>query len=90
MLATIAKGEVEIDPVRAWIDERYCSGCRICNNFCPYAAIEYDAEKNISHVNEVLCKGCGTCVAACPASAITGKGFSDEEILAEMEGLLAV
>jgi heterodisulfide reductase subunit A len=38
----------------------------------------------------VLCKGCGTCVAACPASAITGKGFSDQQIMAEMEGLLAV
>lgn len=90
MLATIAKGQVEIDPVRAWIDQKYCSGCRICNNLCPYAAIEYDAEKNVSYVNEALCKGCGTCVAACPASAITGKGFSDEQLLAELEGLLAV
>lgn len=90
MLATIAKKEVEIDPTRAWIDEEYCSGCRICNNLCPYMAIEYDAAKNVSRVNEVLCKGCGTCVAACPASAITAKGFSDKQVLAELEGLLAV
>ncbi|MGA9363429.1 MAG: 4Fe-4S dicluster domain-containing protein [Bacteroidota bacterium] len=90
MLATISKGEVEIDPVRAWIDEAYCSGCRICNNLCPYTAIEFDEVKKVSRVNDVLCKGCGTCVAACPASAIIGKGFSDEQIIAELEGLLAV
>jgi heterodisulfide reductase subunit A len=90
MLATIARGEVEIDPIRAKIDENYCSGCRICNNLCPFVAIEFDETKKVSRVNEVLCKGCGTCVAACPASAITGNGFSDLQIMAEMEGLLTI
>ncbi len=37
-----------------------------------------------------MCKGCGTCVAACPAGAITGTGFNDEQIFAEIEGLLRV
>jgi heterodisulfide reductase subunit A len=72
------------------IDEAYCSGCRICNNLCPYGAIEYDEKKNVSRINDVLCKGCGTCVAACPATAIAAKGFTNEQILAEMEGLLSV
>jgi heterodisulfide reductase subunit A len=90
MLATVSKGEVEIDPMRAWIDESYCSGCRICNNLCPYNAIEFDEKKNVSRVNDVLCKGCGTCVAACPATAIAAKGFTNQQLLAELEGLLAV
>ena len=90
ILSYISKGEVEIDPVRASIEEKYCSGCRICNNLCPYSAIDFIEDKKVSRVNEVLCKGCGTCVAACPASAITGKGFSDAQILAELEGLLEV
>jgi heterodisulfide reductase subunit A2 len=90
ILSYIAKGEVEIDPIRAFVDEKYCAGCRICNNLCPYSAIDFLDEKKISQVNEVLCKGCGTCVAACPASAITGKGFSDAQIFAELEGLLAI
>ena len=89
-LSMISKGEVEIDPIRAFIDEKYCSGCRICNNLCPYNAIEFDETKKVSIVNETLCKGCGTCVAACPASAITGMGFSDNQIYAELEGILEI
>jgi heterodisulfide reductase subunit A len=37
-----------------------------------------------------LCKGCGTCVAACPAGAITGSGFTDQQVYAELEGVLSV
>ena len=90
MLATIAKGVVEIDPVRAEVDETLCSGCRTCTPLCPYNAIEYLEDKKISRVNPTLCKGCGTCVAACPSGAITGHGFSYAQINAELEGVLAL
>ena len=88
ILSVICKGEVEIEPVRAMVQEEYCSGCKICNNMCPYGAIEFLEEKKISHVNDALCKGCGTCVAACPSSAMTGHGFTDQQILAELDGLM--
>jgi heterodisulfide reductase subunit A len=87
-LAIVSKGEVELDPIRASVDENYCAGCRICNNLCPYSAIDFIEEDKVSVVNDALCKGCGTCVAACPAGAITGKGFSDTQIYAELEGIL--
>ena len=88
ILSLICKGEVEIEPVRAMVQDEYCSGCRMCNGLCPYGAIEFVQDKKISHVNEALCKGCGTCVAACPSSAMTGVGFTDEQILAELDGLM--
>jgi heterodisulfide reductase subunit A len=88
ILSLISKGEVEIEPVRAMVQEEYCSGCKICNNLCPYGAIEFLQESKVSHVNEALCKGCGTCVAACPSSAMTGHGFTDAQILAELDGLM--
>jgi heterodisulfide reductase subunit A len=42
----------------------------------------------VTEINPALCQGCGTCVAACPAGAITGTGFSDEQIYAQIDGLL--
>jgi heterodisulfide reductase subunit A len=84
----ITKGTVLIEPVVATINADRCSGCRICNNLCPFNAIDYLAEEGVSHVNQALCKGCGTCVAACPAQAITGAHFSNAQIFAELEGLL--
>jgi len=74
--------------VVATIHEENCSGCRICNNLCPYNAITFLDDKGVSFINSALCKGCGTCVAACPAQAISGAHFSNEQIFSELEGLL--
>lgn len=84
----IARGKVMIEPVVATINETNCSGCRICNNLCPFNAIEYDETKHVSHVITALCKGCGTCVSACPAQVITGAHFNNQQIFAEIEGAL--
>jgi heterodisulfide reductase subunit A len=88
ILSLISVGEVAVDPIKANVVQEYCSGCKMCNSLCPYSAITFLEDKKVSDINEMLCKGCGTCVAACPASAISGKGFTDFQILAELEGLL--
>jgi heterodisulfide reductase subunit A len=44
--------------------------------------------KKIVSVNEVLCRGCGVCVAACPSAAIKARNFTDNQIVAEIQGLL--
>ncbi len=87
-LGKIQQKEVAMEPIRATINQDKCSGCRICNNLCPFNAILFHDDKMVSEVNPALCQGCGTCVAACPAGAITGTGFSDQQILAQLEGLL--
>ncbi len=84
----ISQGEIEIEPIRAQIDEERCSGCRICNNLCPYSAIEYIEEKGVSRVNPALCKGCGTCVGACPSQVIEGQHFTFDSLMAQIEGVL--
>ena len=86
-LALLDKGEVTISPAIAWVNEELCSACKTCIALCPYRAISFIEEDNVARVNEALCKGCGTCVAACPAGAITGRHFTDEQILAQIEGL---
>ncbi|MBN1964620.1 MAG: CoB--CoM heterodisulfide reductase iron-sulfur subunit A family protein, partial [Anaerolineae bacterium] len=88
VLNLIGQGEVEIEPIRAEIDEARCSGCRICNNMCPYGAIDFLEAEQVSRVNPALCKGCGTCVAACPSQVIKGNHFTFEAIMAQIEGIL--
>jgi len=79
---------IEVEPSTAEVDETRCAGCRLCISVCPYHAITFDSEHNASHINAVLCRGCGTCVTACPAGAITGHHFTNEQIMAEIEGVL--
>jgi len=90
VLGRIQQKEIALEPVRASINQDTCSGCRICNNLCPYNAILFHEDRMVSEVNPALCQGCGTCVAACPAGAITGTVFSNEQIFAQIEGLLMV
>ena len=88
ILGKIQQKEIALEPVRATINEEQCSGCRICNTLCPFNAILFHEDKKVSEVNPALCQGCGTCVAACPAGAISGTGFSNEQILSQIDGLL--
>jgi heterodisulfide reductase subunit A len=84
----ISKRQVLIEPVVASILEERCSGCRICNTMCPFGAIDFVEKDKVSAINTAMCKGCGTCVAACPAGAITGAHYNNEQVFAEIEGLL--
>jgi heterodisulfide reductase subunit A len=90
VLSLIQRGEVETEAVTATIVEDLCSGCQICVGLCPYGAVAYSKDKNKTAINEALCKGCGTCVAACPSGAAYQKHFRDEQIFAEIQGVLAI
>jgi len=89
VLKLFGQGELLMDAAYAVITEELCSGCRICNGLCPYTAISFDEEKKVSVVNSALCKACGTCVAACPSGAIEARHFTDDQIYAQIEGILA-
>jgi heterodisulfide reductase subunit A len=88
VLDKILQKEVTLEPIKANIDKEICSGCRICNGLCPFNAIAFIEDDMVSDINPALCQGCGTCVAACPAGAISGTGFSDAQIIAQIDGLL--
>ena len=89
ILSGLVSGKkLSIDPISAAVEQERCSGCKVCIGVCPYKAISFDEEKESSFVNELLCQGCGTCAAACPSSAIKAKGFTNEEIFAEIRLML--
>ncbi len=87
-LSLIGKGKVEIEAATAVVNERICSGCQVCKLVCPYSAVSFDEEKEVCRVNEALCKGCGACVGGCLSDAISLNHFTNEQILAQMEGML--
>jgi len=88
VMGRIQQKEMALEPVRASVIEEKCSGCRICNGLCPFNAISFHEDRMVTEINPALCQGCGTCVAACPAGAIVGTGFTNEQILSQIEGLL--
>ena len=89
-IGLLARKEINIDPTIAEVDPEKCSGCGECLLACPYNAIERVQDRDgraHARVNVALCKGCGTCVGACLAKAITGHHFTDEELVAQIEGI---
>jgi heterodisulfide reductase subunit A len=88
VLGLISQKRVMMEPIRASVNAEQCSGCRICNNLCPFSAITFHEETMVSEINPALCQGCGTCVAACPAGAIQGTHYNNEQIMAQIEGIL--
>ena len=88
VMGLINQEHVSLEPVRASVNADQCSGCRICNNLCPFNAIAFIEDRGVSEINPALCQGCGTCVAGCPAGAIVGAHYSNDQIMAQIEGLL--
>jgi heterodisulfide reductase subunit A len=86
VIGLLAKGEVQIDPIKASVDEARCSGCGECVMTCPYSAITL--VDGHASVNAALCKGCGTCVGACVSHAIGVAHFEDEQLMAEVLGMM--
>jgi heterodisulfide reductase subunit A len=89
VLALASQGEIEVEATTSSIDPEICSGCKLCIEVCPYSSIDFLENKGISVVNEALCKGCGACTAVCPSKAARQKHFTQDQVLAEVEGLVA-
>jgi heterodisulfide reductase subunit A len=88
ILAKIAQGEIAVDAVYSEVQQKLCAGCRTCSTLCPYGAVEFDEKKHISHIISAVCKACGCCAAGCPAGAIKVRHFTDEQVYAQIEGVL--
>jgi heterodisulfide reductase subunit A len=88
-LSLASRGQVEISPTVASIDPDICAGCQLCLVLCPYGAIEFDEDRQVSVVNEAVCKGCGSCSGACPSGAAVSRHFTRKQMFAEISGVLA-
>ncbi len=87
----LSAGEVTVEAITSRIDTDKCTYCGACTKVCPYGAItKPDKKKEIMPVViEASCAGCGTCGPACRFDAITMQHFTDEQILAQVDAILA-
>jgi NADPH-dependent glutamate synthase beta subunit-like oxidoreductase/NAD-dependent dihydropyrimidine dehydrogenase PreA subunit len=82
--------ELQLEIPEIKLNQEICSGCGVCVLLCSYDAIRLDksGDKAVAVINDIRCKRCGVCAAACPSAAIAPEGFTNEEIMAEIEGVL--
>jgi heterodisulfide reductase subunit A len=92
-LTYLSKKELETIGTISEVDERKCIGCGLCEEVCPYKAVEIlvkrtvVGEKQVAQINRVLCKGCGACTASCRSGSIDLKGFTNAEVVAQITEL---
>ena len=97
VIGLLAKDKLKTNPCTAQSDELLCNGCSTCANVCPYGAITYETklindhgireDRRVAVVNSALCQGCGACTVACPSGAMDLQGFSNRQILAEVDAI---
>ena len=74
--------------VVAEVRHSLCSRCGACIEVCPYGARALNMEKDRIEVDELLCQGCGSCAAVCPNSAAVLRGFSDAQVMSQIDAAL--
>ena len=71
----------------AYVTKERCMACGLCELNCPFGAIAVDQAEGCAVVNTILCKGCGVCTASCRMSAVDLNGFSNEEVLSQLQAI---
>ena len=99
VLGLLAKDHLVTNPCVASANELMCNGCTTCEKVCPYGAIEYKDKqimgpgvprgtiRRVAEVNPAICQGCGCCTVACPSGAMDLKGFTNRQIMAEVDAI---
>lgn len=95
--AILSNRSMETDPLISQVNEAVCAGCGACMGICPYRAIALKEiiervagkkkARQVASINSGLCQGCGACVAACRSGALDLKGFTNQQIMAEVDAL---
>ena len=98
VIGLLVKDKLTCNPCVAHSDEMMCNGCSACEKVCPYGAISYidkefrmpdrtTATRRVASVNPAVCQGCGACTVACPSGAMDLNGFSNKQIMAEVDAI---
>ncbi len=98
VIGLLCKDKLTCNPCVAHSDEMMCNGCSTCEKVCPYGAITYVEKefrmpdrttkvRRVAVVNEAVCQGCGACTVACMSGAMDLRGFTNKQIMAEVDAI---
>jgi heterodisulfide reductase subunit A len=85
VVTLLGRGQLQASPIVAEVNARWCTGCELCVEACPYGARIKDTGKGIVVVREALCQGCGACAAVCPSGATKLRQFTDKQIFSMID-----
>ena len=94
--AVLAKDTLELGANISQVIDEQCDGCAYCVDTCPFKSItlvEYmwqGSIKKVVETNESTCKGCGCCQATCPKNGIFIRGFTLDQLRAQIDAALEV
>jgi len=94
--SVLVQDRLELGANISQVVEESCDGCAYCVDTCPYKAItllEYKWQGSIKKVvqtNDSTCKGCGCCQATCPKNGVFIRGFTLQQIEAQIHAALGV
>lgn len=86
----LSRGKIAVEVEKVKIDPDKCRMCLTCIRTCPHDAIrviQVNTERQTAQIVDLACDGCGICAAICPARAIKFEGYSDEQMLSEIEAI---
>ncbi|HNX92968.1 MAG TPA: 4Fe-4S binding protein, partial [Syntrophomonas sp.] len=99
VLGLFSKTELATEPMVSEVDVTKCSGCGLCVPICPYNALSlvpYNERgghghgpftRQVAQTNNSLCQGCGACLPACRTLALNLKGFTNDQLVSEVDAL---
>jgi heterodisulfide reductase subunit A len=81
-------GRIRIEAGTPKLEPHDCIRCGRCAGVCPFHAIRWQRE-TVPEIVEAACAGCGNCAAECPVGAIRMRHFTDEQLKAQIDAILA-
>jgi len=91
--AVLRRTQIELADNIAEVDDERCVGCGQCVESCEYGAVTLEERTDlrtgrkyrVAIVDPRRCWGCGNCHATCPSTAIKLSGFSDDQLVRQVE-----
>jgi heterodisulfide reductase subunit A-like polyferredoxin len=85
-LTVLSQPYLMVGGVVSVVDKDRCCACLTCVRSCPYDVPRINAD-GVAEIEPAGCQGCGICASVCPRKAITLQNYSDNQIMAKLDGL---